>query len=138
MTTNLSFPHFDCYKVAPVSFSSPCACPLRLSSCKPLPLPPSSLKFNRLHFLFLHGQKGLLRINKRTGLARRHIVAVAHAEPDRIDGKEPQQVLWLNSVIVRLVICCSISLLVYGCVLFACLLFLPKWWILGKFLLFWF
>uniref|UniRef100_A0A0A0KFQ2 Phosphatidate cytidylyltransferase n=1 Tax=Cucumis sativus TaxID=3659 RepID=A0A0A0KFQ2_CUCSA len=87
MTTTLSFPDFDCFKVAPLSFSSPCACPLRLSSSKPLPLPPA----HRLHFIFLHGQKGPLRINNRSGLARRHIVAVAHAEPDRIDGKEPQQ-----------------------------------------------
>ena len=98
MTTALSFPDFDCFKVAPLSFSSPCACPLRLSSSKPLPLPPA----HRLHFIFLHGQKGPLRINNRSGLARRHIVAVAHAEPDRIDGKEPQQVLSLNSVILKI------------------------------------
>lgn len=94
MSTSISFPDFDCYKVATVSFSSPCACPLRPSSCKPLPLPPSSLNFNRLHFV-LHGQKGLLGINKRSDLARRHIVAVAHAEPDRIDEKEPEEVRWI-------------------------------------------
>ncbi|KAG7013789.1 Phosphatidate cytidylyltransferase 4, chloroplastic, partial [Cucurbita argyrosperma subsp. argyrosperma] len=90
MTTNISFSDFDCYKVAPVSFSSPCACPSRPSFCKPFPRPRASLEFNRLRFV-LHGQKGLLRISKSSSLARRHIVAVAHAEPDRIDGKEPEE-----------------------------------------------
>ncbi|XP_022157457.1 phosphatidate cytidylyltransferase 4, chloroplastic-like isoform X2 [Momordica charantia] len=90
MTTKASFLDFDFSKVTPVSLSSPCACPSRPSSCKPLPLPRFSLRLNPLHLAF-HGPKGLLRINKGSGSLRRRIVAVAHAAPDRLDGNESEE-----------------------------------------------